>query len=248
MSISENLKLAIKVSSVIAIGAGTVAFTATRPEPPQTPIESIEIDVDAVSETSTTFEVTELSTTSTAKTTTTTSTTITTSTTSTTTAATTTTETETVTESVTELVTESEETQTEFDLAGALEEEQPVYNSSAGSLIQGGMRGTYYAPGSWNGYSSMGGSGRYLLDCNYGGDGYAKGSIASGYLYNLLGYSGNGGRTAVWLEISGYPDMSGVYYLDDCSGADVIDFFYDLSCNCQFCYTGVVSVDVYYVN
>lgn len=246
MSISENLKLAIKVSSVIAIGAGTVAFTATRPEPPQTPVESIELDIESVSETSTTFEATKMSTTSTAESTTTSSTTSTTSTISTTTVATTTTEA--VTEPVTEPVTETEEPHTEFDLAGALEEEQPVYNSSAGSLIRGGMRGTYYAPGSWNSYSNVGGSGRYLLDCNYGGDGYAKGSIASGYLYNLLGYSGNGGRTAVWLEISGYPDMSGVYYLDDCSGADVIDFYYDQNCNCQFCYAGVVSVDVYYVN
>ena len=244
MSISENLKLAIKVSSVIAIGAGTVAFTAIRPEPPQTPVESIEIDVDSVSETSTTFEVTKMSTTSTAQSTTTSSTTSTTFTITATTAATT----ETMTEPVTEPVTETEELYTEFDLAEALEEEQPDYNSSAGSLIRGGMRGTYYAPGSWNNYSNVGGSGRYLLDCNYGGDGYAKGSIASGYLYNLIGYYSNGGRTAVWLEISGYPDMSGVYYLDDCSGADVIDFFYDQNCNCQFCYDGVVSVDVYYAN
>lgn len=246
MSISENLKLAIKVSSVIAIGAGTVAFTATRPEPPQPPVESIEIDVESVSETATTFEVTKLSTTSTAESTTTSSTTTTTSIISTTTVATTTTEA--VTEPVTEPVTETEELYTEFDLAEALEEEQPDYNSSAGSLIRGGMRGTYYAPGSWNNYSNVGGSGRYLLDCNYGGDGYAKGSIASGYLYNLIGYYSNGGRTAVWLEISGYPDMSGVYYLDDCSGADIIDFFYDQNCNCQFCYDGVVSVDVYYAN
>ena len=244
MSISENLKLAIKVSSVIAIGAGTVAFTATRPEPLQTPVESIEIDVDSVSETSTTFEVTKMSTTSTAQSTTTSSTTSTTFTITATTAATT----EAMTEPVTELVTETEELYTEFDLAEALEEEQLDCNSSAGSLIRGGMRGTYYAPGSWNNYSNVGGSGRYLLDCNYGGDGYAKGSIASGYLYNLIGYYSNGGRTAVWLEISGYPDMSGVYYLDDCSGADVIDFFYDQNCNCQFCYDGVVSVDVYYAN
>lgn len=246
MSISENLKLAIKVSSVMAIGAGTVAFTATRPEPPQTPVESIEIDVESVSETATTFEVTKLSTTSTEESTTTSSTTTTTSIISTTTVATTTTEA--VTEPVTEPVTETEELYTEFDLAEALEEEQPDYNSSAGSLIRGDMRGTYYAPGSWNNYSNIGGSGRYLLDCNYGGDGYAKGSIASGYLYNLIGYYSNGGRTAVWLEISGYPDMSGVYYLDDCSGADVIDFFYDQNYNCQFCYDGVVSVDVYYAN
>lgn len=125
--------------------------------------------------------------------------------------------------------------------------ESPV-SGTPGSLIYSGMRGTYYAPGSWNGYSAIGGSGRALLDCNGGGDGYAKGSIASRYLYNLLGYSSNGGRTAVWLSVAGYPDMDGIYYLDDCSGANVVDFFYNANGNCQFCYAGVVSVDIYYVN
>ena len=125
--------------------------------------------------------------------------------------------------------------------------EAPV-PGTPGGLIYSGMRGTYYAPGSWNGYSATGGSGRSPLDCNGGGDGYAKGSIASRYLYNLLGYSSNGGRTAVWLSVAGYPDMDGIYYLDDCSGADVIDFFYNANGNCQFCYAGAVSVDIYSVD
>lgn len=257
MSILENLKLAIKVSSIIAIGAGTFAFTATRPQPADAPSDSIEVTGELVSETAS--MTTKLSATTTAKSTT-TSTTSTTSMTSTTATTVTEAATEPVTESVTEPVTESVaepvtesvteavEVQTELELAGALKEEQPVCDLSAGSLIRSGMRGTYYTPGGWNGYSSMGGSGRDLLDCSYGGDGYAKGSIASGYLYDILGYSSNGSRTAVWLEISGYSEMSGIYYLDDCSGADVIDFFYDQNSNCQFYYAGVVSVDVYYVN
>jgi hypothetical protein len=120
--------------------------------------------------------------------------------------------------------------------------------SAHGDLIRIGMRGTYYAPGSWNRYSATGGSGHALMDCNYGGDGYAKGSIACGYLYNLLGYYANGGRTTVWLCVDGYPEMSGLYYLDDSSGADVIDFFYSANGNCPFSLAGVVSVDVYYAN
>lgn len=169
---------------------------------------------------------------------------------------TTTVEVTTVTEQVTEPTTVTEpivtEPATESEPEPVVQEvveptEAPVAGT-AGGLIYSGMRGTYYAPGSWNGYSAVGGSGRSLLDCNSGGDGYAKGSIASRYLYNLLGYYSNGGRTAVWLSVAGYPDMDGIYYLDDCSGADVIDFFYNANGNCQFCYAGVVSVDIYYVN
>lgn len=158
----------------------------------------------------------------------------------------------TVATKVTEPVTQSEPITTEAPTEPIVPEiteptEAPV-SGTPGGLIYSGMRGTYYAPGSWNGYSAIGGSGRSLLDCNGGGDGYAKGSIASRYLYDLLGYYSNGGRTAVWLSVAGYPDMDGIYYLDDCSGANVVDFFYNANGNCQFCYAGVVSVDIYYVN
>lgn len=157
-----------------------------------------------------------------------------------------------VTTTATEPVTQTEPVSTEAPTEPTVPEvteptEAPV-SGTPGGLIYSGMRGTYYAPGSWNGYSAIGGSGRSLLDCNGGGDGYAKGSIASRYLYDLLGYYSNGGRTAVWLSVAGYPDMDGIYYLDDCSGADVVDFFYNANGNCQFCYAGVVSVDIYYVN
>lgn len=156
-----------------------------------------------------------------------------------------------------ELITEPIETESVFEwvepwVEDYETEESESYDatqeSAHGDLIRIGMRGTYYAPGSWNQYSAIGGSGHSLIDCNYGGDGYAKGSIASGYLYNLLGYYANGGRTTVWLCVDGYPEMSGLYYLDDSSGADVIDFFYSSNSNCQFSQAGVVSVDVYYAN
>ena len=155
-----------------------------------------------------------------------------------------------------ELVTEPAKTEAPVEVAEPVVEncepdEPKSYEASqeaSGDPIRIGMRGTYYAPGRWNRYSTTGGSGRSLMDCNHGGDGYAKGSIASGYLYNLLGYYSNGGRTTVWLNVDGYPDMNGLYYLDDCSGADVIDFFYSANRNCQFSRAGVVSVDVYHAN
>lgn len=155
-----------------------------------------------------------------------------------------------------ELVTEPVEAEAPVEVVEPVSEyselDEPESNKASqeapGALIRIGMRGTYYAPGRWNKYSKTGGSGRSLMDCNSGGDGYAKGSIASGYLYNLLGYYANGGRTTVWLVVDDYPEMSGLYYLDDCSGADVIDFFYSANRNCQFSRAGVVSVDVYYAN
>lgn len=241
MNISEHLKFAAKVSSIFVIGIGTgvsVAFCQTALEEAIQPVAEVRLDVLTTSSTTTTA----ISATVPSATTVTTSTTQ-----ATTTSMQLTTEgTESITELATECQSESIETKAELDIVEIIEE--PVAASSAGSLIRSGMRGTYYTPGGWNGYSSMGGSGRNLLDCSYGGDGYAKGSIASGYLYDVLGYSSNGNRTAVWLEISGYSEMSGIYYLDDCSGADVIDFYYDQTSNCQFSYAGVVSVDAYYID
>lgn len=248
MNISEHLKFAAIVSSIFVIGIGTgvsVALGQTALEEAVQPVA--EVSLDATTMSSTTTQKNQTSATAMSATVT-SSTTVTTSTTqATTTGMQLKTEiTESTTEPAIEFQSESIETRTELDVVEVIEE--TAANLSAGSLIRSNMRGTYYSPGGWNGYSSMGGSGRYLLDCSYGGDGYAKGSIASGYLYDILGYSSNGGRTAVWLEISDYDEMSGIYYLDDCSGADVIDFYYNQHSNCQFNYAGVVSVDVYYVN
>ena len=73
--------------------------------------------------------------------------------------------------------------------------------------------------------------------------------MASSYLYNNYGYNYNGERTMIYLEINGYPDMNGYYYLDDCDAgnSNVIDFFYIYGSNCPFCNQGVVTVDCYMV-
>lgn len=128
-------------------------------------------------------------------------------------------------------------------MKSAIPETTPIGDVNA-TYVKNFSRGTYYAYGG----PRKGGSGRQLIDCSQG-DGNVKGSIASSYLYRNYGYNYNGKRTMVYLEISGYPYMTGYYYLDDSDAGNpnVIDFFYLYNSNCQFQYQGVVSVDCYIV-
>ncbi len=125
------------------------------------------------------------------------------------------------------------------DVETSVEESDP---NSELVYVKTFSRGTYYAYGSHR----NGGSGRNLIDCSQG-DGTVKGSVASSYLYNAYGYNYNGSRTMVYLEIDGYSEMNGWYYLDDsdAGNSEVIDFFYICGSNCQFQYQGVVQVDCY---
>lgn len=122
---------------------------------------------------------------------------------------------------------------------------EPVPESGELTYVKPFTRGTYYAYGG----PRNGGSQRQLIDCSIG-DGTVKGSIASSYLYQNYGYNYNGKRTTVYLEIEGYSQMSGYYYLDDCDAgnSNVIDFFFLYESNCPFKEQGVVQVDCYIVN
>lgn len=113
------------------------------------------------------------------------------------------------------------------------------------SYVKHFTRGTYYAYGG----PRKGGSQCQLIDCSIG-DGTVKGSIASSYLYRNYGYNYNGKRTMIYLEIEGYSQMNGYYYLDDCDAGNpnVIDFFFLYGSNCPFQRQGVVQVDCYIVN
>lgn len=110
------------------------------------------------------------------------------------------------------------------------------------TFVKNFSRGTYYCYGK----AMKGGSGRQLISCAVGDD-FAKGSIASSYLYRNYGYNYNGSRTYVYLEIRNYPEMNGYYYLDDSDAGNpnVIDFFYINSSECPFRNAGVVYVDCY---
>ena len=121
--------------------------------------------------------------------------------------------------------------------------EVPTADKDSMTYVKHFTRGTYYAYGG----ERYGGSGRYLYDCSCGNGNDIKGSIASSYLYNNYGYNYNGERTKVYLEVVGYPNMSGYYYCDDSDAGNwnVIDFFYWYESNCQFQYQGVVEVDVW---
>ena len=122
---------------------------------------------------------------------------------------------------------------------------EPVPEPGELTYVKSFTRGTYYAYGG----PRNGGSQRQLIDCSIG-DGTVKGSIASSYLYQNYGYNYNGKRTTVYLEIEGYSQMSGYYYLDDCDAgnSNVIDFFFLYESNCPFKEQGVVQVDCYIVN
>lgn len=122
---------------------------------------------------------------------------------------------------------------------------EPVPEPGELTYVKHFTRGTYYAYGG----PREGGSQRQLIDCSIG-DGTVKGSIASSYLYQNYGYNYNGKRTMVYLEIEGYSQMSGYYYLDDCDAgnSNVIDFFFLYESNCPFKEQGIVQVDCYIVN
>ena len=122
---------------------------------------------------------------------------------------------------------------------------EPVPEPGELTYVKHFTRGTYYAYGG----PRKGGSQRQLIDCSIG-DGTVKGSIASSYLYRNYGYNYNGKRTMVYLEIEGYSQMSGHYYLDDCDAgnSNVIDFFFLYERNCPFKEQGIVQVDCYIVN
>lgn len=131
----------------------------------------------------------------------------------------------------------------DMEIVNEYVEPEPETSSNDGlTYVKHFSRGTYYSYG----YECYGGSGRYLIDCSYGSNGI-KGSIASSYIYRNYGYNYNGERTKVYLEVYGYPSMSGWYYCDDsdAGNSEVIDFFYIYGSNCQFQNQGVVEVDCY---
>lgn len=107
----------------------------------------------------------------------------------------------------------------------------------------GNFTATYYPATAY--YDGVcGGSGRTLLGYGDYGDGI-RGSIASRSLWSTYGYNRNG-RTTVYLEFPDYPEMSGTYYLDDCSAfCGIIDVFVWSSWSCPFGNAGVTSVDCY---
>ena len=105
----------------------------------------------------------------------------------------------------------------------------------------GSFTATYYPATAY--YDGVcGGSGRTLRGYGDYNDGI-RGSIASRSLWSTYGYDRNG-RTTVYLEFPSYPEMNGVYFLDDCSAyCGIIDVFVWSEWACPFGQAGVISAD-----
>ena len=99
---------------------------------------------------------------------------------------------------------------------------------------------TYYIPGSNQSSEGLrGGSGRKLIDCSTGTD--VKGSVACKTVFDKYGYSYNGKRTMIYLEVPSMTCLNGYYYVDDCCARNgVIDIYYSRKSNCPFKDIGVI--------
>ena len=144
------------------------------------------------------------------------------------------------TTTTTESTTEAHTTTTKTTTATTTTATTAATEESSLTLI-GTFKGTYYAGKT---VPCKGGSGRTLIDCTTGKDGL-KGSVASKYAYKKWGYK-SGGRTKLYLEVKGYPSMTGWYYVDDCNAdSSIIDFYFYRNSNCPWRVAGVTEVKCY---
>ena len=120
---------------------------------------------------------------------------------------------------------------------------EPVKPDKESMTYVGNFKATYYPATAY--YDGVcGGSERTLLGYGDYGDNI-RGSIASRSLWSSYGYNRNG-RTTVYLEFPSYPEMSGLFYVDDCSAwYGIVDVFVWSSSACPFGNVGVTSVDCY---
>ena len=120
---------------------------------------------------------------------------------------------------------------------------EPVKPDKNNMTYLGCYSGTYYPATAY--YDGVcGGSTRTLLGYGDYGDNI-RGSIASRSLQEAYGYNRNG-RTTVYLEFPEFPEMDGVYFLDDCSSFyGIIDVFVWSSSACPFGVKGRTPIDCY---
>jgi len=126
------------------------------------------------------------------------------------------------------------------DVGDHIEYQAPSVDSGDRTYV-GSFTATYYPETAY--YPGVcGGSGRTLL--GYGNyDNGIRGSIASRSLWGAYGYDRNG-RTTVYLEFPSYPEMNGLYFLDDCSAyCGIIDVFVWSEWACPFGQAGVISAE-----
>jgi hypothetical protein len=114
---------------------------------------------------------------------------------------------------------------------------------------------TYYTPTkNQNPNGLKGGSGRTLLDCSTTSSG-VMGSVASKSIVMGVkgiipkyGYSYKGKQTTIYMDVPEFPELSGYYFVDDCSGGDyIVDLYYSNKNNCPFKNQGVIKNAMVYV-
>lgn len=128
------------------------------------------------------------------------------------------------------------------DIGDHIEYQAPTNTNDKDSMSYvGSFTATYYPETAY--YPGVcGGSGRTLRGYGDYNDGI-RGSIASRSLWSTYGYDRNG-RTTVYLEFPSYPEMDGVYFLDDCSAyCGIIDVFVWSEWACPFGQAGVISAE-----
>lgn len=120
---------------------------------------------------------------------------------------------------------------------------EPVKPDKDNMTYLGCYSGTYYPATAY--YDGVcGGSTRTLLGYGDYGDNI-RGSIASRSLQEAYGYNRNG-RTTVYLEFPEFPEMDGLFFVDDCSANyGIIDVFVWSSSACPFGVKGKTPIDCY---
>lgn len=120
---------------------------------------------------------------------------------------------------------------------------EPVKPDKNNMTYLGCYSGTYYPATAY--YDGVcGGSTRTLLGYGDYGDNI-RGSIASRSLQEAYGYNRNG-RTTVYLEFPEFPEMDGLFFVDDCSANyGIIDVFVWSSSACPFGVKGKTPIDCY---
>ena len=74
------------------------------------------------------------------------------------------------------------------------------------------------------------------------------GSVACKKVLDNYGYSYNGKRTTIYLEVPEMPELTGYYFVDDCCSSDcVIDLYYSTPSNCPFENIGVIHNAMCYI-
>ena len=74
------------------------------------------------------------------------------------------------------------------------------------------------------------------------------GSVACKRIFEKYGYSNNGKRTTIYIDVPEMPELTGYYFVDDCCSSNcVIDLYYSTPSNCPFENIGVIHNAMCYV-